>query len=102
MGRSQATSINRNAEKAMNVSINVGYRRRLAAALLATAAVVGFGELGTAAKAQTAAPAEQFGEAHFPISCSDAAQRQFDRAIAMLHSFFFPETGITGRHRWRY
>ena len=77
----------------MNVSINVGYRRRLAAALLATAAVVGFGELGTAAKAQTAAPAEQFGEAHFPISCSDAAQRQFDRAIAMLHSFFFPETG---------
>jgi hypothetical protein len=35
---------------------------------------------------------EKFGEVHFPISCSQAAQQQFDRAVAMLHSFFYPET----------
>ena len=27
-----------------------------------------------------------------PISCSPAAQQQFNRAVAMQHSFFFPET----------
>lgn len=35
---------------------------------------------------------EHFGSVHFPISCSADAQRQFDRAVAMLHSFFYPET----------
>jgi tetratricopeptide (TPR) repeat protein len=33
-----------------------------------------------------------FGHAHFQTSCSAEAQRQFDRALTMLHSFFFPET----------
>jgi hypothetical protein len=33
-----------------------------------------------------------FGQVHFNISCSPAAQQQFDRAVAMLHSFFYPET----------
>ena len=33
-----------------------------------------------------------FGSVHFPISCSPEAQQQFDRADAMLHSFFYPET----------
>src|SRR6266700_1087280 len=44
--------------------------------------------------AQPAARAqeEKFGEVNFPISCSAAAQTQFNRAVAMLHSFFFPET----------
>src|SRR6266566_6442268 len=44
--------------------------------------------------AQPAARAqeEKFGEVNFPISCSAGAQRQFNRAVAMLHSFFFPET----------
>ena len=35
---------------------------------------------------------ERFGEVNFPISCSAAAQAQFNRAVALLHSFFFPET----------
>jgi hypothetical protein len=35
---------------------------------------------------------EHFGRVHIPISCSQDAQRQFDRAVAMLHSFFYPET----------
>src|ERR1700757_2942252 len=44
--------------------------------------------------AQPAARAqeEKFGEVNFPVSCSAAAQAQFNRAVAMLHSFFFPET----------
>ena len=44
--------------------------------------------------AQSAARAqeEKFGEINFPISCGAAAQRQFNRAVAMLHSFYFPET----------
>lgn len=42
---------------------------------------------------QTAARAEErLGEVNFPLSCSPAAQAQFNRAIALLHSFFFPET----------
>ncbi len=33
-----------------------------------------------------------FGKVHFPVSCNAAAQQQFDAAVAMLHSFFYPET----------
>jgi hypothetical protein len=33
----------------------------------------------------------QFGKVHFPTSCSPQVQPQFERAVAMLHSFFFPE-----------
>ena len=36
--------------------------------------------------------AEHFGTAHLATSCSADLQPQFDRAVAMLHSFFFPET----------
>jgi hypothetical protein len=35
---------------------------------------------------------ETFGRAHFPTSCSASVQADFDRAVAMLHSFFYPET----------
>jgi tetratricopeptide (TPR) repeat protein len=35
---------------------------------------------------------ERLGEVNFSISCSPAAQAQFNRAVALLHSFFFPET----------
>jgi hypothetical protein len=38
------------------------------------------------------AAGESLGTVHFPISCSPEAQRQFDRAVAMLHSFYYPET----------
>ena len=33
-----------------------------------------------------------FGTVHFPVSCSSPAQQQFDRAVAMLHSFYYPQT----------
>ena len=35
---------------------------------------------------------EQLGRVLFQTSCSPAAQTQFERALAMQHSFFFPET----------
>jgi hypothetical protein len=37
------------------------------------------------------APDDHFGTVHFPISCA-AVQGKFDRAIALLHNFFYPET----------
>src|SRR5262249_27227203 len=36
--------------------------------------------------------AEKLGRVLFKTSCSPEAQKQFERALAMLHSFFFPET----------
>src|SRR5215472_16132958 len=35
---------------------------------------------------------EKLGRVQFKTSCSPEAQKQFERALAMLHSFFFPET----------
>jgi len=34
---------------------------------------------------------DHLGTVHFPISCT-AAQGNFDRAVALLHNFFYPET----------
>ena len=34
---------------------------------------------------------DKLGEVHFPISCA-TVQTKFDRAVALLHNFFFPET----------
>src|SRR5205807_104776 len=42
------------------------------------------------AGAQQAAD-DRLGTVHFPISCS-AVQGKFDRAVALLHNFFYPET----------
>ena len=33
--------------------------------------------------------AEQLGEVSFPVSCNDAAQTEFNRAMALFHSFWF-------------
>ncbi|MBZ0156368.1 MAG: hypothetical protein K8I29_09195 [Alphaproteobacteria bacterium] len=38
--------------------------------------------------AQTAKP-EKLGEVNFPVSCNDAAQKEFNRAMALFHSFWF-------------
>jgi tetratricopeptide (TPR) repeat protein len=35
---------------------------------------------------------EKLGKVHFPVSCSPAAQEQFDRAVALLHSFWLDES----------
>ncbi|MCI0414004.1 hypothetical protein L0222_14555 [bacterium] len=36
-------------------------------------------------------PAEKLGSVHFPVSCSEASQKQFDRAVALLHSFGYAQ-----------
>jgi hypothetical protein len=57
--------------------------RILACAVTAAATIA-------SANAQQAAD-DHLGTVHFPISCS-AAQAKFDRAVALLHNFFYPET----------
>jgi tetratricopeptide (TPR) repeat protein len=42
--------------------------------------------------AHRAGDGEKLGRVHFKTSCSPEAQKEFERALAMLHSFFFPET----------
>jgi hypothetical protein len=44
---------------------------------------------GSATAQQTAD--DHLGTVHFPISCS-AVQAKFDRSVALLHNFFYPET----------
>jgi tetratricopeptide (TPR) repeat protein len=45
-----------------------------------------------ASMGNVAAEAPQFGTINFPVSCNAPAQEQFNRAVGMLHSFFYPET----------
>jgi hypothetical protein len=44
---------------------------------------------GRAQKHQHAANGEKFGTVHFATSCNEVAQKEFDRAVALLHSFQF-------------
>jgi hypothetical protein len=37
--------------------------------------------------------ADRLGTVHFRISCSDTAQRNFDKALTLLHTFFFSRSG---------
>ncbi len=46
--------------------------------------------LGNLAQAQQKPP-EQLGKVSFPTSCDRKVQPQFDRAVAMLHSFWFQQ-----------
>lgn len=41
----------------------------------------------------SAAAPEKVGTVHFPISCNAAVQPPFERAVALLHSFWFEEAG---------
>jgi hypothetical protein len=40
---------------------------------------------------------EKLGNVHFPISCGTASQKEFDRGMAMQHSFWFEESYKTFR-----
>jgi tetratricopeptide (TPR) repeat protein len=47
------------------------------------------GAAGAQSQGQPASsPPEQIGNVHFPTSCSPAVERQFDRAMTLLHSFW--------------
>ena len=69
------------------MSYLVGFLTALVASLTLVASV-----WADADPANRAGDPEKLGRVHFKTSCSPEAQRQFERALAMLHSFFFPET----------
>lgn len=52
--------------------------------------------VAVAAAVVVAAPAvegvEKLGDVHFPVSCRPEVQPRFDRAVALLHSFWFRES----------
>ena len=39
-----------------------------------------------------AAWAQELGRVHFQTSCTPQAQEKFDRALAMVHSFVYPDS----------
>jgi hypothetical protein len=39
--------------------------------------------------ARSGKPLEKLGEVNFPVSCNEAAQKEFNRAMALFHSFWF-------------
>jgi hypothetical protein len=45
-------------------------------------------QVALAQQSRIPAPPEQLGKVYFPISCSPAVEKQFDRALALLHSFW--------------
>ena len=69
------------------MSYRVSFLTVLVASLVLVASV-----WADADPANRAGDPEKLGRVHFKTSCSPDAQRQFERALAMLHSFFFPET----------
>jgi tetratricopeptide (TPR) repeat protein len=63
---------------------------KLAFALLASVATAAAFAHSDDPKAKS--EADKYGRVHFKTSCTPEAQKQFERALAMLHSFYFPET----------
>src|SRR6266850_5620313 len=66
-------------------------RARLMAAVLLTSVA------GSAAEQHPHGTVEKLGAVHFTTSCNEAAQKQFNRAVALLHSFQFSRA-IEGFH----
>jgi hypothetical protein len=57
-----------------------------------TRCLLAFGLAAAALAAPAAAQSpERLGKVGFPTSCSPAVQPRFDRAVALLHSFWFGE-----------
>jgi tetratricopeptide (TPR) repeat protein len=68
-----------------------GYGAAPAAAILAvTLGVSGLASSGRAA-AHTGHDADALGSVYFPVSCSAAAQKDFDRGLALLHHMTYPQ-----------
>src|SRR3990170_4891950 len=59
------------------------------ASLAAAVALITMAAPAAHSQHQHAAPAEKLGTVHFPTSCSPRVRPQFDRAVALLHSFEF-------------
>src|ERR1700758_660720 len=66
--------------------------RKAARTAWALAAVLGAGIFESWAQEREGASgreSEQLGEVNFSVSCNEAAQREFNRAMALFHSFWF-------------
>ena len=60
----------------------------------ALAIMLGAGTSGAWADENDVPPSgklEQLGRVSFPVSCKPAAQKEFSRAVAVLHSFYYQE-----------
>jgi tetratricopeptide (TPR) repeat protein len=62
------------------------------AAAASAAVTIASGVLAQTGDLPKAKSAEELGRVLFQTSCTAQAQAQFEQALAMLHSFFFPET----------
>jgi tetratricopeptide (TPR) repeat protein len=58
-----------------------------------SASVVGVVMAVVVAAVVVADQAEKIGQVRFPVSCSPAVQQPFERAVALLHSFWYLEAG---------
>ncbi len=67
---------------------------RLAITLFGAGMVLGAVGLRAQHEHESVAP-EKLGKVHFPISCSAAAQQQFERGVAILHSFGYEDAAET-------
>ena len=45
----------------------------------------------------TAAWGQELGRVHFETSCTPQAQEKFDRGLAMVHSFVYPDRRLGNR-----
>ncbi|HSF20491.1 MAG TPA: hypothetical protein VLA81_00495, partial [Burkholderiales bacterium] len=54
--------------------------------------IIAFVSLTTFSLAFPASGAEQLGKVSFPTSCDPKVQAQFERGVAMLHSFWYSAT----------
>ena len=64
----------------------------LAASVIAGVCAIGVLGHQDDAASQSKPKSEKLGTVLFKTSCTPTAQKEFERALAMLHSFYFPET----------
>ena len=74
----------------------MSYRKRIIFLLLVFGVTLGLGARGEdEPHKHDAGPGGKLGAVHFPVSCSPAAQKEFERAVALLHSFWYEEAEKT-------
>jgi len=66
-----------------------------AAFIFAALLVLGFPGLADEGHHPEDLTSDQLGTVHFPVSCSPAAQKAFERGVALLHSFWYEEAEKT-------
>jgi len=67
----------------------------LALCVLLLGSLAGVGVVAEEGHQHPAGDPEKLGTVSFPTSCAPAAQKQFQRGVAMLHSFWYEEAERT-------